>query len=99
MVPRLDLSVLQLVAMRYNDIRDGTNVIDEVLPKYKAALTEKGMLGSDGLYASFYAVKQKKAIAARHGAHTAWYVSSSSENVLLILTNVQGQCLHERVEP
>lgn len=59
--------------MRYNDVRDGTNKVEDyILPRYRAALQAKGMLGEDGLYASFYAVKQKKAIAARHGAHTAW---------------------------
>jgi hypothetical protein len=59
--------------MRYNDVRHGTNLVEgEILPKYKAALEKKGMLADDGLYASFFAVKQKKAIPARHGAHTAW---------------------------
>lgn len=58
--------------MRYNDVRDGTTLVDEVLDKYKAALAKKGMVGDDGLYASFYAIEQKKAMPARHGAHTAW---------------------------
>lgn len=58
--------------MRYNDIRDGTDLTTEILTKYKAALTAKGMYGKDGLYASYFAVKQKKSIPARHGAHTAW---------------------------
>ncbi|KAF2149458.1 hypothetical protein K461DRAFT_260931 [Myriangium duriaei CBS 260.36] len=62
-----------LIAMRYNDIRDGTNVVEEeILPKYRSALRAKGMFGEDGLYASYFAVKQKKAIPAAHGAHTAW---------------------------
>jgi hypothetical protein len=58
--------------MRYNDVRNGTNVIDEVLPKYKAALHRKGMLREDGLYASFFALKQGQPIPASQGAHTAW---------------------------
>lgn len=63
-----------LIAMRYNDIRDGTDVVQQdILPKYKAAIFEKGMAGrSDGLYGSFFALKQKKSLPARHGAHTAW---------------------------
>lgn len=61
--------------MRYNDSRDGTNKVEgEILPKYRAALDKKGMIGADGLYATWFAVKQQKAIPARHGAHTAWYV-------------------------
>lgn len=60
--------------MRYNDVRDGTNtVMKDILPKYKAALFEKGLLGRpDGLYGSFFAVEQQKATPAKHGAHTAW---------------------------
>ncbi|KXS94210.1 hypothetical protein AC579_3351 [Pseudocercospora musae] len=62
-----------LIAMRYNDVRDGTNYVEhEILPKYKAALTKKGMIGEDGLYASYFAVKQRQSVAARQGAHTAW---------------------------
>lgn len=68
------LTLQKLIAMRYNDVRDGTNMIlQDVLPKYKAALFEKGLLGRpDGLYGSFFAVEQKKATPAKHGAHTAW---------------------------
>ena len=58
--------------MRYNDVRDGTNRVQDVLVKYKAALVEKGMFGQDGLYASFFALKQKKSVPASQGAHTAW---------------------------
>jgi hypothetical protein len=58
--------------MRYNDSRDGTNIIDGVLEKYRAALIQKGMIGKDGLYASFFAVQQKRPIPGRQGAHTAW---------------------------
>lgn len=67
------LMCLKLIAMRYNDVRHGTNDVEnEILPKYKAALAKKGMFGDDSLYASFFAIKQKKSIPARHGAHTAW---------------------------
>lgn len=58
--------------MRYNDIRDGTDVVHEVLSKYEAALVAKGMFQKDGLYASFFAVEQRRAMPARQGAHTAW---------------------------
>lgn len=58
--------------MRYNDVRHGTEEVREVLKKYKAALVKKGMIGSDGLYASWYAMRQQKAIPPRQGTHTAW---------------------------
>lgn len=58
--------------MRYNDSRDGTNQVQNVLKKYKAALTAKGMIKNDELYGSFYALRQQKAMPARQGTHTAW---------------------------
>jgi hypothetical protein len=61
-----------IIAMRYNDSRDGTNNVEDVLKKYEASLVRKGMLGESGLYPSFFALKQKKAMPARQGAHTAW---------------------------
>ncbi|KAI1619414.1 hypothetical protein EDD37DRAFT_216845 [Exophiala viscosa] len=61
-----------IIAMRYNDVRDGTNNIEDVLEKYEASLVKKGMLADDGLYAAFFALKQGKAVPARQGAHTAW---------------------------
>ena len=58
--------------MRYNDSRDGTDNVHDVLKKYKAALVAKGMMKENGLYASWYAVRQQKAMPARQGTHTAW---------------------------
>jgi hypothetical protein len=58
--------------MRYNDVRDGTDQTEEVLKKYEAALIKKGMFLNNGLYASFFALKQGQAMPARQGAHTAW---------------------------
>jgi hypothetical protein len=59
--------------MRLNDVRDGTNKIDGILENYRTALERHGMIDQAGLYTSFFALKQKKAMPARHGAHTAWY--------------------------
>ena len=66
------LMLEKLIAMRYNDSRDKTDIVSGVLSKYRAALAEKGMFGKDGLYASFYALKQQKPVPARLGSHTAW---------------------------
>jgi hypothetical protein len=63
--------------MRYNDIRDGTNKVEDVLKKYEASLIKKGMLNDSGLYPSFFALKQRKALPAKQGAHTAWYDTKS----------------------
>ncbi len=66
--------------MRYNDVRDGTDNVHEVLRKYEAALKSNGMFGKDGLYASFFALKQRRAMPARQGAHTAWSVPVAVES-------------------
>ena len=58
--------------MRHNDVRDGTDNVHTVLKKYKSALVTKGMMEENKLYATFYALKQQKAIPARLGTHTAW---------------------------
>ncbi|EXJ68591.1 uncharacterized protein A1O5_08385 [Cladophialophora psammophila CBS 110553] len=92
-----------IIAMRYNDSRDGTNNVNEVLKKYEASLIRKGMITDSGLYPSFFALKQRQAIPARQGAHTAWanaYMNTwNSEKVhslydsqvLGFLTNVDGK--------
>ncbi|KIW12292.1 hypothetical protein PV08_09569 [Exophiala spinifera] len=61
-----------IIAMRYNDSRDGTNNVEGVLEKYEASLVAKGMLNDSGLYPSFFAIKQRAPRPARQGAHTAW---------------------------
>jgi hypothetical protein len=50
----------------------GTNVIDEVLPKYKTATREKGMVKDKGWFADAYRVKQKQALPAAEIAFSAW---------------------------
>jgi hypothetical protein len=40
--------------MRYNDSRDGTKKVDEVLTKYRAAWEKKGMVSPSGLFVDFW---------------------------------------------
>lgn len=75
-VPNM-LTMLKLIAMRYNDVTNGTHVIDEVLPKYKAAWAEKGMLSSHGLFRRNYAVRQDKVLDTDEISHSAWYITPS----------------------
>ena len=58
--------------MRLNDVRNGTEIVPDVLKKYKQSIARAGMVSDDELYTTFFALKQKKAVPARHGAHTAW---------------------------
>ncbi len=58
--------------MHYNDIRHGTTVADELLPKYVAAWEKKGMVGSGSLYPDAWLEQQDVTMAAKDPAFTAW---------------------------
>lgn len=60
--------------MRYNDIRDGTNVAAEVIEKYNTAWEGKGMTQENGLFINWYAPKQDEKKTASDIGFTAWYV-------------------------
>ncbi|TVY78925.1 Linalool dehydratase/isomerase [Fusarium oxysporum f. sp. cubense] len=49
-----------IIAIRYNDVRDGTNTSEVVLEKYKKAWAEKKMVASNGLYVDWWFVEQDK---------------------------------------
>lgn len=59
--------------MRYNDVVNGTKVLDEVLPKYKAAWAAKqGFVGNNGMFRRAYLSEQGKAIESDDISHTVW---------------------------
>ena len=69
--------------MRYNDVINNTDVIGEVLPKYKAAwAAKKGLVGDNGLFRRWYAPNQDKVLESDEIAHTAWYVTPTKFNIL-----------------
>ena len=61
-----------MIATRYNDVINGTNVIDDVLSKYKAAWDKKGMVSENGLFRAWYSPKRDNVIVAEEISHTAW---------------------------
>ncbi len=61
-----------LVAMRYNDLRNGTNQVDEVLEKYKNAWAKKGMASDNGLFREWYRPKQDDMVDGHDVSFTAW---------------------------
>ncbi|PPJ50533.1 hypothetical protein CBER1_05520 [Cercospora berteroae] len=61
-----------IIAMRYNDVRHGTRVTEELLPKYLAAWEQKGMLGAGSLYPDAWLEKQDITVPAGGLAFTAW---------------------------
>lgn len=62
--------------MRYNDVRDGTNVAGEVIEKYRKAWDKKGMVAPDGLYVDWLYFNQDKTVAPSGIIFTAWSSSS-----------------------
>ena len=58
--------------MHYNDIRDGTNVTEGVLEKYRTAVETRGMISKDGLYAEWFSVRQGTVTASNGIGFTAW---------------------------
>jgi hypothetical protein len=63
--------------MRYNDVRNGTNIVEGVLEKYTATWKSKeGFLQDDGLFVQFYTVKRDQRIPECGIGLTAWQVAS-----------------------
>lgn len=72
--------------MRYNDVRNGTHVADEVIDKYKKAWNKAGMVQPDGLFADWIMIKQQFVVPPKDASHgsippreigfTAWYVQA-----------------------
>lgn len=56
-------------------MRNGTNVVDDVLAKYKAAWAERGFIGENGLFRRFYTTRQKRLVESEEIGHSAWWVS------------------------
>ncbi|KAG9570109.1 hypothetical protein KCU61_g8314, partial [Aureobasidium melanogenum] len=61
-----------MIAMRLNDVRHGTSVIDDVLEKYKAAWEKKGMVGPGGLFKDMWLAKQDFTVPANDPGFSAW---------------------------
>jgi hypothetical protein len=68
----------QIIAVRYNDAINSTNIVDDVLSKYKAAWAKKGMLSDNGLFRGWYSPKQDKIVVAEEISHSAWCVISAT---------------------
>lgn len=61
-----------MIAMRYNDVRNNTSVAEEVVAKYRAAWSKKGLIAENGLFRRWYLVKQQKIFDSTEISHTAW---------------------------
>lgn len=62
-----------LVAIRYNDVRNGTHLFDEIKPKFLAAWErKKGMLDPNGQIVHMWMVQQDEVIPAPTVIGSAW---------------------------
>jgi hypothetical protein len=64
---------------------NGTNIVEDVLTKYKAAWAEKGMISENGLFRRWYAVKRATVLDTDEIAHSAWYVIQILNIILLLI--------------
>jgi hypothetical protein len=89
--------------MRLNDARNGTDVVEDVLTKYKAAWAAKGMLNETGLLNTMWLVKQDTTVSAKDPGLSAWasaFMNSWNSDfvrkcydrqALGFLTNIDGE--------
>ncbi|KAL7928422.1 hypothetical protein V8C35DRAFT_332989 [Trichoderma chlorosporum] len=70
-----------LTAMRIMDVRNDTQVAQEVLAKYKSAWQKKGMMGKDGLLRDAYRIKQDSPVEALDIGFPAWAAAHMAWNV------------------
>ncbi|KAK5711425.1 hypothetical protein LTR15_012498 [Elasticomyces elasticus] len=62
-----------IIGMRYNDVRHGTHVIEDLLPRYKDSWVSKGgMVRENGLFPDAWLEKQDFVLAAQDPGWTAW---------------------------
>lgn len=58
--------------MRYNDVRNGTDKIEPILERYKAAWDKKGMVTPEGLYVNWLFLRQDQLMPPTGIGLTAW---------------------------
>ena len=68
--------------MRYNDTRNGTDVVHGVLERYKASWEKIGIVAESGLFVDMYLVEQGARISQGHIGFSAWY------DIILILHSI-----------
>ncbi|KAL4881159.1 hypothetical protein BJY04DRAFT_228039 [Aspergillus karnatakaensis] len=61
-----------IIAIWYNDVRHGTNIVQGVLEKYWSAIQKKQMITSDGLFVDWLFLKQGNTKPAGGIGFTAW---------------------------
>lgn len=84
-----------MIAIRLNDVRNGTNTIDDVLLRYQAAWDKKGMIDpATGLFKDMLVSKQGCTVSTSDPASTAWGAAfMNSWNSTLVRSCYERQAL------
>lgn len=61
-----------MIALRYEDVRKGTKISEEVAKNYLAAWEELGMVQESGLLYMYFSPKQQKKMQTPSIGSTAW---------------------------
>ncbi|KAK4496766.1 hypothetical protein PRZ48_012749 [Zasmidium cellare] len=84
----------QITAMRYNDVRHGTDVASQVLDKYWPAIQRGKMIAEDGLFVDALHVRQAAPRKAKSVGFTAWACAfMNSWNSEWVQANFERQTL------
>jgi len=62
----------KIIATRYNDIFNNTNIVEDVLTKYKKAWSGRGFVSPKGLFRKWYTVRQDRVDDSDELSHSAW---------------------------
>ncbi len=62
----------KIIATRYNDVFNNTNIVEDVLTKYKQAWSGRGFVSENGLFRKWYTVKQDRIDDSDELSHSAW---------------------------
>jgi Linalool dehydratase/isomerase len=61
-----------IIAMRYNDVRNGTNIVGPVVEKYVRAWEKRGMFDEQGQVVDFWLIEQQTRVARGRVWTSAW---------------------------
>lgn len=67
----------KIIATRYNDIFNNTNIVEDVLTKYQQAWSGRGFVSANGLFRKWYTVRQNRIDDSDELSHSAWYAPAS----------------------
>lgn len=68
----------KIIATRYNDIFNNTNIVEDVLTQYKQAWSGRGFVSANGLFRKWYTVRRDRVDDSDELSHSAWCAPTPS---------------------